>query len=281
MTDRFENLEVQQKAIIMSEVFHFTQFPAHWHSYGEIIINRGMSNAYVINGNIYHLVSNDVLLVWPNELHSTENADPSTYYIIQFESTLLNQLHDLRSASNNIKLHHHYNFEKYPQYYGSIVGPLDRIRSLSATSDDFSETRCCIELYKFFINIFSFFSTISPAHSVPNNISENQKLLLLLCDHIKGNLADDNSLLTVSSKIGMSASYFSRYFKDTMGLGYNEWINAQRVNYSIKLMADNDRKLTDIAFSAGFGSISAFNRSFKKVKGCTPGEFRTLQQLSR
>ena len=34
-------------------------------------------------------------------------------------------------------------------------------------------------------------------------------------------------------------------------------------------------RVTDIAFESGFSSISSFNRAVRKVKGCSPTEFRS------
>ena len=41
-----------------------------------------------------------------------------------------------------------------------------------------------------------------------------------------------------------------------------------------ELLLETNKSITDIAFECGFNSVSSFNRSFKKVKGISPREFK-------
>lgn len=34
--------------------------------------------------------------------------------------------------------------------------------------------------------------------------------------------------------------------------------------------------ITEVALQSGFSSLSTFNRTFKRLKGCTPSEYRSL-----
>lgn len=69
--------------------------------------------------------------------------------------------------------------------------------------------------------------------------------------------------------------YFSKYFQCTIG----EYIRKLKVEMSLSLFSDKNLSLTDIAFKCGFADQSHFIRSFKKIMGASPLEFR--KQLHR
>ena len=41
-----------------------------------------------------------------------------------------------------------------------------------------------------------------------------------------------------------------------------------------KLLAKSEYTVLDIALSSGFSSLSAFNRTFRSLKNCSPSEYR-------
>lgn len=47
-----------------------------------------------------------------------------------------------------------------------------------------------------------------------------------------------------------------------------------RMNHAIEALADPQRQITEIAFSVGYNSLSAFNTAFRDFTGMTPTEFR-------
>ena len=72
----------------------------------------------------------------------------------------------------------------------------------------------------------------------------------------------------------MSRSAFAVRFKELLGqtpLGYViEW----RMQKAIQLLEQRDKKLIDVAQLVGYESDAAFSKTFKRVVGASPGEFR-------
>lgn len=68
----------------------------------------------------------------------------------------------------------------------------------------------------------------------------------------------------------------SRVINEGYHMNFNDFINSYRIKEFKKLAKQEsyqNHTLLAIAFQVGFNSKSAFNRSFKKLEGCTPREF--------
>jgi transcriptional regulator GlxA family with amidase domain len=72
----------------------------------------------------------------------------------------------------------------------------------------------------------------------------------------------------------MEETAFSRFFKRAVGATFRDFLQRWHVATAIDQMSKSDLSLTDIAFIAGFSSLSSFERTFKKTMGFTPSEYR-------
>jgi AraC-like DNA-binding protein len=68
--------------------------------------------------------------------------------------------------------------------------------------------------------------------------------------------------------------HFTRFFKDTTGMTFWQYLNNYKVSKAVNLLINTSDSISEIAFNSGFNSIKTFNRVFKQVKGCSPSEFR-------
>jgi len=77
-------------------------------------------------------------------------------------------------------------------------------------------------------------------------------------------------------------TYLSKLINEDFNLSFSDFINQYRVTYACELiMQDKQDRFsqTFIAEQSGFGSLSSFNRAFKKEMGVTPGEYRKTLHL--
>lgn len=78
----------------------------------------------------------------------------------------------------------------------------------------------------------------------------------------------------VAEQLGMTPSYFSRFFRRSTGRRFVEFVNSLRINRACELMRQSDEQITNICFEVGFNNIANFNRQFFGVKGMTPSDYR-------
>lgn len=87
----------------------------------------------------------------------------------------------------------------------------------------------------------------------------------------------DMSLNMLSSRFGYSIGYWSRFFQDTVGTGFSEYLWALRFQKAKELFVTTKKPIREIVEEIGYMDTSSFIRRFKKEMGITPGQFRESQ----
>ncbi|MDL2300781.1 AraC family transcriptional regulator [Lachnospiraceae bacterium OttesenSCG-928-D06] len=72
----------------------------------------------------------------------------------------------------------------------------------------------------------------------------------------------------------MSRSYLCTCFKNYFHIRIFEYIDRLRIENACLLLSSTEDSITEIALESGFGSVSYFNRIFKKAVGMSPGDYR-------
>ncbi len=78
----------------------------------------------------------------------------------------------------------------------------------------------------------------------------------------------------LASAAGMSRSAFALRFKEVVGETPLDYLTRWRVYRAAVLLREGDKKLTEIASAVGYDSDGSFNKTFKRIVGVTPGEYR-------
>lgn len=87
--------------------------------------------------------------------------------------------------------------------------------------------------------------------------------------------AEDISLDQLAGMAHLSSPAFCRYFKKHTRKTLTVFLNELRINAACRaLIEDLEKSISDIAYSTGFNNIPHFNRTFKRVTGQRPNEWR-------
>jgi YesN/AraC family two-component response regulator len=89
------------------------------------------------------------------------------------------------------------------------------------------------------------------------------------------------SLEMVADHFGLTAKYLSRLFKEETNENFSDYLVGMRVSHAKILLARTNEKIGDIASSVGIESRATFLRTFQKVEGISPSEYRRLTALRR
>ncbi|MDF2647538.1 MAG: two component transcriptional regulator, AraC family protein [Paenibacillus sp.] len=94
-------------------------------------------------------------------------------------------------------------------------------------------------------------------------------------DFIRLNYSEEDiSLQKAAEKSGMSLSYFSRCFKDELGLSFTDYVIKLRMEKAKELLKAPGCRSSEAALAVGYGDYPHFAKTFKKYYGLSPTEYR-------
>lgn len=82
------------------------------------------------------------------------------------------------------------------------------------------------------------------------------------------------SLSHAANEAGMSESYFSRCFKDELGMSFIDYTIKLRMEKAKELLQAPDSKTYEVAHAVGYSDYPHFSKSFKKYIGLSPNEYK-------
>jgi len=98
---------------------------------------------------------------------------------------------------------------------------------------------------------------------------------------IDANSHDDIGLDGAASEAGLSSFHFLRLFSQVLGVTPHQYLVRSRLRHAARLLADDERPVTDVAFDVGFADLSNFVRTFHRAAGVSPRGFRQAAKGDR
>lgn len=98
---------------------------------------------------------------------------------------------------------------------------------------------------------------------------------------IDANAARAIDLDAAAAEAGLSAFHFLRTFGRVLGVTPHQYLVRARLRRAARLLTDEDRPVTDVAYEVGFGDVSNFVRTFGRAAGMSPRAFRRVARGGR
>lgn len=91
---------------------------------------------------------------------------------------------------------------------------------------------------------------------------------------IEADLQTEWDIDKLCKALAMSRSQIYRKIKALTGYSTTQFIRRIRLKHALKMLTNTERTISEIAYATGFNNLSFFSRSFSKVYGKTPSQFR-------
>lgn len=92
--------------------------------------------------------------------------------------------------------------------------------------------------------------------------------------YIYGNLTSKIQTADLARLCNLSESHFYHKFKESIGMSPYQYVIDERIKAACVMIKDSNKSITEICFTLGFSSQSAFTNSFHKKMGVSPTEYR-------
>jgi AraC-like DNA-binding protein/ligand-binding sensor protein len=134
------------------------------------------------------------------------------------------------------------------------------------------------EKYNAIVRLLSFFaeqlSGLSNQLMMEKNNAE-PPLVLRARDYIDKHKTEELSLTDVAKAAGASVFHFCKVFHKATGLKFTDYVARVRLEDARTRLLNPNLRISEIAYDVGFQSLTQFNRTFKRVFGQSPSEFRS------
>jgi AraC family transcriptional regulator len=96
--------------------------------------------------------------------------------------------------------------------------------------------------------------------------------------HIEERVDEPLSIAKLAQVAAMSPYHFLRTFRTLVGMTPHQFILHTRMKRAAISLRRTHENISAIAFAAGFGDLSTFNRRFQRIFGLSPSAFRAQSQ---
>ena len=220
---------------------------------------------YILNGSITLQQEGTVLTAYRSELLLVDCYKPHKYFADTHAHTVW-----VHFDGNNSR-----------QWFEEIkLKKGQKIKCNRQTADCISNMIKYIKLnqneYDISNEIYALLCSISKGNEL---INENKKTDFIEKSKafILSNYDKNISVNDIADKALMSASFFSKVFKETTGFSPYDYLLAVRLDKAKELLQQTDDSVQNIAFKTGFNSTSNFIYFFKKQTGISPLKFRKIK----
>lgn len=136
-------------------------------------------------------------------------------------------------------------------------------------ADELIETSLVFELM-FLLKSKYLLSEEGPGISETSRAAEIKKYIML---HYTQRL----TLEKTAAHFGLTAPYFSRYFKKQFDMTFLEYLTDTRLRHAYRKLVTTGRDITSIALESGFSNLSGFYRAFQKTYHMAPRQARVRE----
>lgn len=82
------------------------------------------------------------------------------------------------------------------------------------------------------------------------------------------------SAADIAELLNISTSYLQHLYKSFFGVSVNHDIIRGRIDHAAHLLNGTEHSITEVAQICGYENLEHFSRQFKKIKGCSPKQYR-------
>lgn len=266
------------RAFVSTSMEQMIQVHPHWHPVVEILHFMSGCALQQVNDVFFTAGPGDLVIIGPNQLHATYTVARSncSILVLQFEAdAMLGGTTGLPPGKAQ--------FRRETVYQNPIRTDGGAGQAILCCVEESSrELEMQVEAYQAIVRAeilkmagllarSGLYETLEPGPDSYGSIEDVLKKTFRLVDEA---FTEALSLEAAAAASNLSVTHFCRLFKRVTGMTFHEYLTFYRVNRAEQMMLNSPRKkMAEVAFDCGFGSVTAFIRNFKRFKHCAPSRY--------
>ncbi|ODT70855.1 MAG: AraC family transcriptional regulator [Pelagibacterium sp. SCN 63-23] len=249
---------------------------AHWHAQVEVnYIVSGWAH-YRMAGHEARFSAGDFALFWGGQPHRLDDASDDLVY-----------------AGGHLPLVHFFRLRLPPDVQARLMQGATLVSTATDEADpvnfarwvDYARSgdamKANLAVDELLLRIerlrFSPYLLLPEAGPVLDKGSVDQHtspIVVRICEFIAENFREEIDSFDIAVAADIHPKYAMTVFRKHTGMTLNDYINLMRLSYAQAMLMRDEASVLAVAMESGFGSLSAFNKSFRKIAGMSPSDFR-------
>ncbi len=244
---------------------HSLECAAHLHYNVEIaFIYDGATEVMVDNHASARAASGDVVLVFPNQMHSFSTLQQERHILLIFDPKLLPELSSMFTEHLPVN-----NIIRGAANDKELRSLIERIAESSKKDGD-PYGNIVLRGY-----LLAFLGRLFEMSEFKKINAEDIHAIGSVMNYCIAHYNESLSLDLLEKKLHINKYYISHIMNKKLNMGFNDYVNQIRVSNACRKLSEGDDSIAQISEEVGFSTVRTFNRAFSKHVGMTPREYRS------
>lgn len=111
-----------------------------------------------------------------------------------------------------------------------------------------------------------------------NSASQSPRWLKHIRDILHDRFNEPLTLSEIGKCVGIHPVHVASVFRERYGCSVGTYLRQLRIEFACRKISTSNAPLAEVALAAGFAHQSQFSRTFKRVMGLTPAQYRSTTQ---
>ena len=237
---------------------------AHLHHHIEFFLLLDGHSRATVDTSTYDVLPGDLLMVFPNQIHRYEEIKRERYILFIVNPDLMPEFETV--------------FSRRVPRSALICGAMDDpslLPLLQLLAEQYEHPPQHYRELSLKGTLLALFARLLAHLELTEPSAQDSRAVRAIVDYCARNYTTPSlSLEMLERDLHLSRFYISHLFSDKMNIGFNDYVNSLRISGACRLLKQTDLSITAVSERSGFNTCRTFNRSFSKLLGVSPSEYR-------
>lgn len=267
--------EIETDALVPARIFYGggsadkLRYPLHWHQNLEFDLVLSGSICGRISGQATKANPGEIFFVNSGDLHETDGGQegPLRSITVLLSDELLREYCPQFSEL-------YFEIEKGSSQEKRLAELIRNCATVYEEKQPYYELELSVLLRQICLLLLKECGRKKSVHDPAALTYKSTKRVKKAITYMEENFENRISVEDMGRVMGMTPSYFSRFFRNSTGQTFHAYLTHIRLIYARRILLEQEETITDIAMNCGFPNVKAFIDAFHREYGMTPAKYK-------